>query len=91
MDRIGVRELRQNASQFLSRVMRGESFEVTDRGRPVAHLVPIGEDTAWQRLKASGKLREAETDLPELLPPIRLPKGARLLSEILEDMRKSER
>ncbi len=86
-----MRELRQNASKFLSRVMRGESFEVTDRGRPVAHLVPIREDTAWERLRASGKLREAEKDLAELPPPIRLPKGSRLLSEILEEMRKSER
>ena len=86
-----MRELRQNASKFLSRVMRGESFEVTDRGRPVARLVPIGGDTEWERLKASGKVREAEADLPELPPPIRLPKGSRLLSEILGEMRKSER
>jgi len=41
MERIGVRELRQHASRYLARVAGGESLEVTDRGRPVARLVPI--------------------------------------------------
>jgi hypothetical protein len=33
---IGVRELRQNASHYLSRVAAGEFIEITDLGRPVA-------------------------------------------------------
>lgn len=55
MDRIGVRELRQNASRYLARVANGESLEVTDRGRPVALLVPIGSEP-WQALVASGRV-----------------------------------
>ncbi len=35
-----MRELRQNASRYLRRVAAGESITVTDRGRPVAVLVP---------------------------------------------------
>ncbi len=41
MDRIGVRELRQNASKYLDRVKRGESIEVTERGVPIAILGPL--------------------------------------------------
>ena len=41
MDRIGVRELRQNASKYLARVEKGETLEITDRGRPVALLTPV--------------------------------------------------
>ena len=41
MDRVGVRELRQNLSVYLRRVRRGEALEVTDRGQPVAVLQPI--------------------------------------------------
>jgi len=41
MDRIGVRELRQNASTYLDRVKRGESIEVTVRGVPVAVIGPL--------------------------------------------------
>lgn len=57
MERIGVRELRQHASRFLARVARGEAFEVTDRGRPVARLVPVEPDP-WADLVRSGALRE---------------------------------
>jgi prevent-host-death family protein len=53
MDRIGVRELRQNASKYLARVGCGETIEITDRGRAVALLVPVPEDP-WQKLVASG-------------------------------------
>ena len=56
MDHIGVRELRQHASRYLARVARGETLEVTDRGRPVALLVPIGADQ-WQALLTSGRVR----------------------------------
>jgi prevent-host-death family protein len=55
MDSIGVRELRQHASRYLARVVRGETLEVTDRGRPVAMLVPVRGDE-WQDLLASGRV-----------------------------------
>lgn len=55
MDRIGVRELRQHASRYLTRVASGETLEVTDRGRPVAMLVPLQGDT-WQDLLNSGRV-----------------------------------
>ena len=55
MERIGVRELRQHASRYLARVEGGESLEVTDRGRPVAMLVPVKVDP-WQSLLASGRI-----------------------------------
>lgn len=61
MDRIGVRELRQHASRYLERVAHGESLEVTDRGRPVARLVPITTD-AWADMVASGKITLADDD-----------------------------
>lgn len=61
MDQIGVRELRQHASRYLERVSRGETLEVTDRGRPVARLVPIAVDPL-QRLIDSGRLLPAEED-----------------------------
>jgi prevent-host-death family protein len=41
MERIGVRELRQNASKYLDRVKRGESIEVTERGVPIAVIGPL--------------------------------------------------
>ncbi len=55
MEQVGVRELRQHASRYLARVASGETLEVTDRGRPIALLVPIGGDQ-WQTLLASGRV-----------------------------------
>ena len=55
MERIGIRELRQHASRYLARVAGGESLEVTDRGHPVALLVPAPSDP-WSELLASGRV-----------------------------------
>ncbi len=50
-----MRELRQHASRYLARVASGETIEVTDRGRPVALLVPTQRD-GWQDMIASGQV-----------------------------------
>jgi prevent-host-death family protein len=49
MGTIGVRELRQNASEILREVEAGTVTTVTVSGRPVARLVPIGSGqwTTW--------------------------------------------
>jgi prevent-host-death family protein len=69
-ERVGVRELRQNLSKYLRRVARGETLEVTERGRPVAILGPLGEPASpLGRLLSTGRARRPEGDLVELLPP----------------------
>jgi prevent-host-death family protein len=91
MERIGIRELRQHASVWLKRVQRGESFEVTDRGRPVALLTPYREMDAFERLVASGAIKPAEGDLLDHINPLPPKPGVPLPSEILEQMRAEER
>ena len=56
-----MRELRQHASRYLARVALGETIEVTDRGRPVAMLVPTHRDQ-WQDLVARGQIMNATSD-----------------------------
>ena len=52
-----MRELRQHASRYLERVKRGETVEVTERGRLVALLVPPDPAVdARERLIAQGRL-----------------------------------
>lgn len=61
-----MRELRQYASRYLARVAKGEAIEVTDRGRPVARLVPVPSgESALAELLRSGRLKvpESDTDL----------------------------
>lgn len=47
---VGLRELRQQASDLVRRVEAGESFTVTVSGRPAARLVPA-ERHAWRSFK----------------------------------------
>jgi prevent-host-death family protein len=55
VERIGVRELRQRASRYLGRVKAGESIEVTQRGTPVAYLVPAVRDEVRERPVQDGR------------------------------------
>lgn len=67
---VGVRELRQNLSVHLRRVVRGETLEVTERGRPVAILAPPPpEVSVLERLRAEGRLIPATGDLLTLKRP----------------------
>lgn len=57
MERIGVRELRQNASRYLRQVKSGQTVEVTERGKLVALIVPpTSAATARERLISDGRL-----------------------------------
>lgn len=46
MEQVTVRALRAHTAEVIARVERGEVVEVTNRGRPVARLVPIPVDPA---------------------------------------------
>jgi prevent-host-death family protein len=88
MDRVGVREIRQNISVYLRRVELGEAFTVTDHGRPVALLTPLPrDDDPLAALIAAGKVIPARRRLEDLPPPIKLPPGSPTLSQILQEMR----
>ena len=49
MTQVGVRELRDNLSEYLRRVERGELLLITDRGRPVGELGPASRREATER------------------------------------------
>jgi prevent-host-death family protein len=91
MRRISVRQLRQHASVWLREVQTGESFEITDRGRPVALLAPLPQGGELERLIASGRVRPAKDDLLRHGPPLAPQPGAPLPSQVLEQLRASER
>lgn len=60
MERIGIRELKQNASTWVARAQSGETIEIANHGRLVARLVPVGDaDTDREALIAAGRLAPA--------------------------------
>lgn len=80
MTTVGIRELRNHLSHYLREVERtGEPITVTDRGEPIAELVPVAEPpkSRLQQLIDAGlarpPLREGPIKLRDL--GIRLPPG----------------
>jgi prevent-host-death family protein len=86
--RVGVRELRQNLSVYLERVIAGERLEVTDRGNPVAMLIPIQPGaTLVERLVAEGRAIPARIRLENAAPlgePVPSDLGSRLQRALQE-------
>ncbi|HMK11275.1 MAG TPA: type II toxin-antitoxin system prevent-host-death family antitoxin [Acidimicrobiales bacterium] len=91
MTSVGIRELRQRASELLRRVEQGETIEITDRGRPVALLTPTSQGSPLERLRSAGDVTPATTDLADLPSPLPMPEGAEPPSVVLTRLRRDER
>jgi prevent-host-death family protein len=92
--RIGIRELRQHASIYVDLAEKGQTVDITNRGRLVARLVPAGDaESPLERLIAAGVLRPAEDpgSLLDIEPAPPVPLGQPTASEILQQMREDER
>jgi len=70
MTKVGIRELRQRASELLRQVEQGETIEITDRGRPVALLSPLPEGTPLERMRLAGEVEAATASLDDLPDPL---------------------
>lgn len=82
--------MRQRASELLRLVERGETIEITDRGRPVALLAPLPEGSPLEQLRMAGEIDPASGDLDDLPPPLPS-QGAELPSAVLTRLRLNER
>ena len=88
---VGIRELRQRASELLRQVERGESIEITDRGRPVALLSPLPPGNPYQRMLAEGEIAPATRDTGDLPEPLPLLPDQESASQVLARLRSDER
>ena len=90
--KVGVRELRAGLSGWLDRVQAGDEVVVTERGKPVARLVPMQHKSRLQELIEQGTVTPAARPKQPIdrstLP--RLPPG-KTLSDIVIEQRRSAR
>lgn len=87
MERIGVRELRQNASRYLAQVKAGHTVEVSERGTLVALLVPPDRGQSVRaRLVAAGRLIPASSPTGRLRSsqPVQVAVGEPTNQQLLE-------
>ena len=66
MKKAGIREARQNLSALIEEVKKGREIVITDRGRPVARLVPPLRSPAMPLPDLSDFRRR----MPVLAPPL---------------------
>ncbi len=86
----GVSELKTSLSAYLRKVKAGEDVLITERGRPVARLSPIGEAN-WPariaRMVADGRVTVGSDRLPKefwSMPRPSDPKGLVLRALLIE-------
>ena len=60
MERIGIRDLHVNTGEWVRRAARGEGVVITERGRPVASLMPFREGAAGRSFRERQVLPEFE-------------------------------
>jgi prevent-host-death family protein len=67
VEKIGIRELRQRASEWVAKAKAGKVILITDRGQPVARLMPLMQnENARNTLIDDGQL------IPAAAPRARL-------------------
>lgn len=89
---VGIRELRQQASSVLKRVLDGETIEVTEHGHPIARIVPL-RTGPLEQLALEGLVTLARGDLLNLLDEMSLPArsmGSELPSQSVRELRAEE-
>ena len=87
---VGIRDLQQNASRVVARAAAGEELEITDRGRPVARIVPL-QASRLDQLADAGRLRPRRQPLAALPAPVEVQPGEPTASEVLADLRDDDR
>jgi prevent-host-death family protein len=90
-ERVSIGRLKARLSEYLDRTRAGESVVVTDRGRPIARLTPVGGGVAMEarvvELNRAGLVRMPTQPLADDLLAARRPKdpAGRSLEAALEE------
>lgn len=84
---VGIRELKSRLSQYLRDVKAGATVVVTERGSPVARLVPeaVSPEKRLQALKASGAILWSGRRLGKAEPEARARDGVDVADILVED------
>ena len=92
MLKTSVSDLKASTSEYLARVKAGEEILVTDRGRPIAKIIPLrrselAADVRMAQLELAGLARVGKGGLPEEFWLVQCPRdsgGAALAALISE-------
>jgi prevent-host-death family protein len=83
---VGIRELRDGLSRYLDRVREGGTITITDHGKPIARIVPVGRLTTYEQMKLDGRITSAQRPKGPAPEPIELASGG-TVSEFIAEQR----
>lgn len=80
----GIRQLKNRLSHYLRRVREGETVIITDRGQPIAHIIPFEQTTVerLEQLQAGGLIAWSGEQLGAQAPVPKV-QGARTVADLL--------
>ncbi|MCL2802812.1 MAG: type II toxin-antitoxin system prevent-host-death family antitoxin [Micrococcales bacterium] len=67
---VGLRQLRAKLSDYIEDVKAGRTYTLTEHGKPVACLVPVAGQSAYERLLAQGLIEPAPRQPTGLAAPV---------------------
>lgn len=82
---IGIRELRDGLSRHLAHVRAGTELTVTDHGRPIAKIVPIGVESGLEALVRAGLATLPHSGRAALSDPV---DASGTVSDLVADQRR---
>jgi prevent-host-death family protein len=87
--RVGVRDLKNRLSAHLDRVKAGEEIIVTEHGRPIARLSPLGADVDRMTALVNAGIVRAPTTAGRRLPArrVRLTGGGSVDDDVADQRR----
>jgi prevent-host-death family protein len=87
MEEVGIRELKASLSRYLGKVKEGETVVVTERGKPIARIVPVAFPEHIARLMAQGTITWSGIPFQPPKKRLTLKPGPSLSDYISEDRR----
>lgn len=84
---VAVTELRAHLSEWLERVLAGDEVVVTDRGVPIARILPVATASTLEQLTRQGVIARPERQSRPTATGRRRPRSRRPLAQIISDQR----
>ena len=85
---VGIRDLKTHLSEYIQRVRSGQSIVITDHGKPVGRILPVGMslDDRLEMLRKAGLVEWSGKKLRDIRPPANN-RGVKLASDIVVELR----
>ncbi len=84
---VSVTELRANLAAFLDRVRAGDELTITDRGEPIARVVPAGWAQRLRELEAAGVVTMPVSPVKSKISEQRLPRMTGSVNDLRDEWR----